>query len=153
MVTDDTLWEIKCVTKLTDEHKNQLLVYAWLHLKKENGTTNKTFKILNVYDGELWELKAETEEKRKGIYSAVKALIKHYFDKDSKRVSDAEFVDICCEQVLVANFPFYYFLTSSGSIELPIRHFLLSLISSTTPSFTISRIHTLGTAFCVGPSL
>ena len=101
MVTNDTLWEIKCVSKLTDEHKNQLLVYAWIYLRNNNGTSDKTFKILNLLDGESWELKAETEEQRKGINSALKALINHRFYGESMRVNDDEFVVTCCEQVRV----------------------------------------------------
>lgn len=74
-------------------------MYAWLHLRNNNGTATKTFKILNLLDDESWELKAETEEQRKGINSAVKALLIHHFHEGSMRVNDDEFVVTCCEQV------------------------------------------------------
>jgi hypothetical protein len=33
VLTEDTLWEVKCVGSLVDEHYLQLAVYAWLWKK------------------------------------------------------------------------------------------------------------------------
>ena len=132
MVTDDTLWEVKCVTKLTEEHKNQLVVYAWLYLKKENMTSNIKFKILNLFDGESWELKAKTEKQREGINSAVHSFLNHYLSKENSRMSDEEFVKTCKKQVLarfVAIFSLYYFLWMH---RITYCLFFLSLITFTT---------------------
>ena len=52
--TDNTIWEIKCVQNLSDEHFLQLGIYAWIYQK--NNILKKSFKLLNVLNGEIWEI-------------------------------------------------------------------------------------------------
>jgi adenylate kinase len=57
---NDSLWEIKCTSKLNVDHMLQLIIYAWMW---ENCMTErfgqKKFRILNIRTGEVLELKYE----------------------------------------------------------------------------------------------
>jgi len=62
----NTVWEFKCTSEITIEHKMQLIMYAWLWLKDAERTQAlkavaaatvqlPVFKIFNILTGELWE--------------------------------------------------------------------------------------------------
>ncbi|MHB2027933.1 MAG: UvrD-helicase domain-containing protein [Acidimicrobiales bacterium] len=53
-ISDDTVWELKCVSDLTTEHILQLIVYMWLC--KVNNVDVKKFKLFNILTGEIKEL-------------------------------------------------------------------------------------------------
>ena len=64
IVTDHTIWELKCTNDITFEHKIQVVIYAWLwSLTYEKTTTNKgrepkkIFRILNIKTGEVWKFR------------------------------------------------------------------------------------------------
>jgi hypothetical protein len=54
LLTDCTLWEFKCTSKLSVEHMLQLVIYAWIwvHVYK----TPRKFCLFNIKTNELWEL-------------------------------------------------------------------------------------------------
>jgi hypothetical protein len=70
LLTETSVWEIKCTHQLTTDHMLQVVLYAWLwRMIRENGGNNgdessskKKIKILNVRGGELLELRATTDE-------------------------------------------------------------------------------------------
>jgi hypothetical protein len=67
MVTENTIWEWKCTSQTTIEHRMQLVIYAWLwkmvyESDKSYIGKEKTFKLFNIKTGELWELNATREE-------------------------------------------------------------------------------------------
>ncbi|KAL0487957.1 hypothetical protein AKO1_015298 [Acrasis kona] len=57
VIDRDTLWEIKCINTMTEEHELQLLVYCWLSMRDERyKNVIKKFKLLNLCDGKVREL-------------------------------------------------------------------------------------------------
>lgn len=62
IITENTLWELKCTSKLTADHQLQLVIYAWLWmlcvpLDDVDGRM-KEFKLYNVKTDELLVLDA-----------------------------------------------------------------------------------------------
>ena len=49
--TEDNIWEIKCTSKITQEHQLQVVIYAWLW-RMLYPTNLRTFRILNIRTGE-----------------------------------------------------------------------------------------------------
>jgi hypothetical protein len=66
LVTDDSVWEIKCVNSITHEHLIQLLIYCWLWRMTmediENFENIVNFQIFNIKTGEHYLLNATMEE-------------------------------------------------------------------------------------------
>jgi hypothetical protein len=73
LVTENTIWEWKCTSQITIEHRMQLVIYAWLwKMVYESGKMNesgkkiytnpKTFKLFNIKTGELWLLDATLDD-------------------------------------------------------------------------------------------
>jgi len=64
MITETTVWEIKCTQQLTFDHRLQVLIYAWLwRLVPVTGHgSEKKIKIFNIKSGEILELRATTDE-------------------------------------------------------------------------------------------
>lgn len=60
LITDATVWELKCTSKISLDHLLQVVIYAWLW--KMSHEENKKFKILNIKNGELMEMNATLEE-------------------------------------------------------------------------------------------
>lgn len=74
VITDRTIWELKCTNDITFEHKIQVVVYAWLWQLIYN--TPKTFRILNIKSGEVWRLKSSIED----LTTIMVALLEKYID-------------------------------------------------------------------------
>jgi hypothetical protein len=53
-LTNDTLYEIKCVDMVTSEHLLQLVVYAWMY--KEKNYNFKKYKLINIKTGDIYIL-------------------------------------------------------------------------------------------------
>ena len=53
MITDGTIWELKCTSQILLEHLLQVVIYAWLWYTI-HPASNKKFKILNIKTGELF---------------------------------------------------------------------------------------------------
>jgi hypothetical protein len=91
LITDATVWEIKCTSKLTVEHMLQLVIYAWIcnnlcskHLME------KQFKLFNIRTGELMTLNASNEDL---TYIMVSILRAKYSETIQK--TDEEFIEEC----------------------------------------------------------
>jgi saccharopine dehydrogenase-like NADP-dependent oxidoreductase len=55
--TMDTVYEIKCTEMLTDEHKLQLIVYAYMIKNTDLSQFHKTtFHLLNIRTGQVFTL-------------------------------------------------------------------------------------------------
>ena len=55
MITENTVWELKCTSQVSIEHLLQVVIYAWLWFSV-NPDSNKLFKILNIKSGEIYQL-------------------------------------------------------------------------------------------------
>ena len=82
-VSDNTLWEFKCVDTLTLEHLLQVIIYAWIWGK---GASTR-YKILNIRSGYVLEMKWN-EEVAKNI---IDILIQNKWG-DKTVVSDEDFI-------------------------------------------------------------
>jgi len=77
IITEKTLWELKCTSETSNDHKLQLVIYAWLWNMRVNsdGFQNKNekkFKIYNIKTNELLTLNASIEELNYIIISILK---------------------------------------------------------------------------------
>jgi hypothetical protein len=88
VMTEDCIYEIKCVQEVEDEDFLQLAIYAWLSLtnKKEN---IKFFRLINVLSGEMFELVNVNES---NLCKIVVDLCELQLYKNINDVSNEEFV-------------------------------------------------------------
>jgi hypothetical protein len=87
LITQTTLWEIKCVREITMDHQLQVIIYAWLLRMK---SIEKEVKIFNIRTGEIQLLDATKEE----LDYIVVSLLQGKYQKNEKK-SDAEFLNEC----------------------------------------------------------
>lgn len=87
LITQTSLWEIKCVREITMDHQLQVVIYAWLLSMK---SVEKEVKIYNIRTGEIQQLDATKEELD---YIVISLLQGKYQQIDKK--TDTEFVEDC----------------------------------------------------------
>ena len=83
--TENTIWEWKCTSKLSIEHKIQLIIYAWLwHMvySSKEKEEKKAFHLFNLKTGELFELSANVEQ----LTTIVVAVIKSKYHNEIKKI-------------------------------------------------------------------
>jgi hypothetical protein len=94
LITPISLWEMKCTSKITIDHKLQLIIYAWLWKMRvsldDKESDEKEFKIFNIKTNELLVLKATDEE----LNNIMLALINAKFQKQELKVDD-ELISDC----------------------------------------------------------
>jgi hypothetical protein len=91
LITDLSVYELKCTSETSIEHFIQLAVYAWMwHMKYKNNPkqSKKQFKLYNMKLNELYVLRATPQQ----LYSVVVALLKAKEQK-IKRVDDDVFIE------------------------------------------------------------
>ena len=96
MITETTVWEIKCTQQLTFDHRLQVLIYAWLWRlvpgfdsdQRAFTPSGKKIKIFNIKSGEILELRATTEE----LTRVMVELLRGKYSKPPV-LSDTEFMD------------------------------------------------------------
>jgi hypothetical protein len=91
LITEDSVWENKCTSTLSLDHKLQLVIYAWIW--KMTRTKEKKFKLFNIKSGEVLVLNATMEQLN---YIMIELLKGKYFVQEKK--SDAEFLAECMEK-------------------------------------------------------
>lgn len=94
MITQTSLWEIKCVREITMDHQLQVVIYAWLLRMK---SVEKEVKIYNIRTGEIQCLDATKEELD---YIVISLLQGKYQQIDKK--TDAEFLEDCRQIIATA---------------------------------------------------
>jgi hypothetical protein len=92
-ITNDCVWEFKCVDYLSIEHKLQLIVYYWMwsHAKMSNKYGNKKFSIINIKSGQILELNTTQ-------YYIIEQIINILFDEKylkKNEFTDLEFINMC----------------------------------------------------------
>jgi AAA domain len=89
LVTEDTVWELKCTSQITTDHLLQVVIYAWLwNLTQEK---MRRFRIFNIKTGEMLELMEGFEMEWTQI---VAALLKGKYEQSPPK-TDEEFVASC----------------------------------------------------------
>ena len=66
-ITENSVWELKCTSAISVDHKLQVVIYAWLWNMRVNpdglqNSEEKTFKLYNIKTNELMTLTANMEE-------------------------------------------------------------------------------------------
>jgi AAA domain len=88
IITDRTIWELKCTNDISFEHKIQVVVYAWIwRLTYESTSTTpptppKIFRILNIKTGEVWKLNATIEQLTTIMVVLLQKLVKDKLHND-----------------------------------------------------------------------
>lgn len=90
-IENKTIWEIKCVQSLSDDHYLQLMLYAFLLSKKEGfDFDNTNFKLFNIMTGEIKVLEVNIDMINDLVYN----LVSENINRTSDNLSDQEFIDI-----------------------------------------------------------
>jgi len=98
LLTNDTLWELKCTSNLTMDHKLQVIIYAWLWrvlFEGDESTNKKEHKLLNIRTGEILRLDATLDE----LTEIVASLLKGKYGKNTI-LTDEEFTANCKDYIL-----------------------------------------------------
>jgi hypothetical protein len=98
LLTESVLWELKCTTQLTMDHKMQLVIYAWLWrvlFESDNEVQRKQFKLLNIRTGEMLRLESGMDD----LTKIVTSLLRNKYEKP-KKLTDQEFVQKCGEYIV-----------------------------------------------------
>jgi hypothetical protein len=91
LVTENSVWELKCTTLITIDHLLQTVIYAWLWRIIIHDIENpRTIRILNIKSGEQFRLHASMEE----LTQIVVALLKSKYTEQMLK-NDDEFVEEC----------------------------------------------------------
>jgi len=94
LITESTVWELKCTSQITIDHMLQVVVYAWLWRMKSSSddikSDEKAFKIFNIKTNELLRLEATDED----LNNIILALIKGKYQTTELKV-DEEFISDC----------------------------------------------------------
>lgn len=97
LITKNTVWELKCTSKISIDHKLQVVCYAWLwKMRKlsagDNGAKidEKNFKIFNIKTNELLRLDASIED----LNTIMLALLKGKYERPPIKI-DTEFISDC----------------------------------------------------------
>lgn len=85
MLTDTSIWEIKCTSNISIDNLLQVIIYAWLW--KMINDEHREFKIINIKTGELMRLDCSTEE----LNFIMLAILKGKYIKN-KVLTDEEFI-------------------------------------------------------------
>lgn len=97
LITDNTVWELKCTTRITVDHFIQVIIYAWIWRTIYVGTPheNKSFKLFNIKTGELFELCVSKQE----LDSIMKMILIGKYGK-LQVLSDEQFIQKCRSYML-----------------------------------------------------
>ena len=91
LLTDCTLWEFKCTSKISVEHMLQLVIYAWiwLHVYK----TPRKFCLFNIKTNELWELDVTTPTiLTKIVVELIRC--KYKYDENNKNLLETDYITL-----------------------------------------------------------
>jgi hypothetical protein len=99
LITEKCIWELKCTSSITIEHKLQVVLYDWLwrivhsteilSKKKRKNLKPRETRILNIKTGEIWFLNASFEE----LTTIVVALLKGKYDKPIAKTDEEFFIE------------------------------------------------------------
>ena len=88
LLTDTSIWELKCTSEISTDHKLQVIIYAWIWDMLDKPA--KKFKILNIITGEIVNMNYEPAQ----LTDIVVALLKGKY-QDTIVKTDEEFMNDC----------------------------------------------------------
>ena len=89
LVTQNTVYELKCTNEISIDHQIQVVIYAWLW-KLTHPDDNKNFKIFNIKTGELKVLNTDFDTLNFIVLEIISGKFEKIFSKDDKK-----FVEDC----------------------------------------------------------
>lgn len=89
IVSDNSIWEIKCTSKISQEHQLQVVIYSWIW-DTIFPDSPRTVRIFNIRTGEKQRLDASYEQ----LIKIVVMLLKNKYSSQEK-TADTEFFDLC----------------------------------------------------------
>jgi len=95
LITESTLWELKCTSEISAEHMIQTVIYAWI-MRTIDPTFSKHIKIFNIRTGMILRLEAD----KSVLDSIVIALLKGKYNK-APPSNAADFVSECRKYIHV----------------------------------------------------
>ena len=94
-ISNDVIWEFKCVDCITIEHKLQLITYYWMweksNMKLKYG--NKKFNLINIKSGQILQL-----DTNNNIFYQIDQIVQILFDEKYLKkngLDDDEFINMC----------------------------------------------------------
>ena len=96
LITDISIWELKCTSDISLDHYLQVVIYAWLWkmtMGLEMGS--RMFKIFNIKTGDIMILNSSEED----LDTIIIALLKGKFEK-LQRTTDDKFITDCNNYLL-----------------------------------------------------
>jgi hypothetical protein len=94
IITETTLWEIKCTTSTTTDHLLQLAIYAWIF--QMSSDVKKEYKLLNIITGEIYKMDANIDD----LNTIMRELLLSRFSRNISKTDD-EFIQSCVNYVCV----------------------------------------------------
>jgi hypothetical protein len=88
LLTDTSIWELKCTSEISTDHKLQVIIYAWIWDMLDKPA--KKIKILNIITGEIVNMNYEPAR----LTDIVVALLKGKY-QDTIVKTDEEFMNDC----------------------------------------------------------
>ncbi len=99
LITDDSVWEIKCTSMISNDHFLQVVIYAWIwRMISENVPefeNIKCFKIFNIKTGEIYILNAYTSE----LNTIMLALLRGKYGNKIPQI-DNDFIKDCRSHIM-----------------------------------------------------
>jgi hypothetical protein len=94
LITDDSVWELKCTSQISIDNLLQVVIYAWLwrHCMEdiENLKNIREFKLFNIKTGEILRLESSTED----LTIIMVALLRSKYGKKIAKTKDM-FINDC----------------------------------------------------------
>ena len=84
LITQNYLWEMKCTSQITVEHKMQTVIYAWLYEMVHKLDKKKQVRLFNIKTNELWKLEYNLDD----LTKIVVELLRGKFSKITKKTDD-----------------------------------------------------------------
>lgn len=92
LITENVIWELKCVSSITTEYLLQTVIYAWIcrNIHGNSSLNNKIVKIFNIRTCELLQINATNDE----LTEIMVELLNGKF-KENPIINDKEFIKNC----------------------------------------------------------
>ena len=94
LMTESTLWELKCTSEISTEHMIQTVIYAWIMRTIHPGFSRQV-KIFNIRTGQIMRLDAD----KYMLDKVVVALLKGKYRKQEP-LTDSEFIASCRQYIV-----------------------------------------------------
>jgi hypothetical protein len=87
ILSPDTMWELKCTTKITQDHMMQVVLYSWI-MQHLNPECPRSYKILNIRTGERLVLQGTLDD----LTQIIVALLRGKYEKKTV-IPDDDFIE------------------------------------------------------------